>query len=283
MVAVRAEGGALQSRTKQAVRALLPQAVLNWREARYFGKYGEVEMHLVDLLCSPGEDAIDIGANCGGYVLFMQRHARRVIAFEPMPDFARLLRGKFSENVVVHPIALSDRAGAVKLYVPLIDGVKAGGCSTISSGASATYAAHDVIDARMDRLDDIYKGTVGFIKIDVEGHEQAVLEGAVATIRRCRPRMLVEIEERMSAGGVARAAAFFETLGYRGYFVHAGRLRDIERFSVSELQKRGDVPDMTAPLRGRSKLDNYIYNFIFLPPGEPDATVRRIRERLVRH
>jgi FkbM family methyltransferase len=283
MVAVEADGGVLQSKTKQAVRSLLPQAVLNWREARYFEKYGEVEMHLVDLLCRRDQDAIDIGANCGGYVLFMQRHARRVIAFEPMPDFARLLRGKFAKNVVVHSIALSDSAGEVKLYVPLIDGVKVGGCSTISSGASATYAAHDVIEARMDRLDDVYKGTVGFIKIDVEGHEQAVLEGAVATIRRCRPRMLVEIEERMSAGGVARAAAFFARLGYRGYYVHAARLRDIESFSAGELQQRSDVPDMTVPLRARSKLDNYIYNFLFLPPGEPDATVRRIRERLAGH
>ena len=50
----------------------------------------------------------------------------------------------------------------------------------------------------MDRLDNVYRGRAGFIKIDVEGHEQAVLDGAVETIRRCKPRMLVEIDDRLS-------------------------------------------------------------------------------------
>src|SRR5690348_1748796 len=88
------ESAALR-KTKQAVRALLPQGVLNWREARYYCKYGEIEMRLVDLLCRSGEDAIDVGANFGGYVHFMQHHARRVIAFEPVPEFVCVLRGKF--------------------------------------------------------------------------------------------------------------------------------------------------------------------------------------------
>jgi FkbM family methyltransferase len=282
MVAVVAESSR-RSRTREAVRALLPQAVQNWREARYFEKYGEVEMHLVDLLCRRDEDAIDVGANCGGYVHFMQRYARHVVAFEPMPEFATLLRAKFARNVTVEQIALSDRAGEVELHIPVIDGIRAGGCSTISSEASATYAVDDVIPARMDRLDDVYRGTVGFIKIDVEGHEQAVLDGAIGTIRRCLPRVLVEIEERMSPGGIARTTAFFAALGYHGYYVHAGKLHEIENFSIVDLQKRANIPMLTTPLRSRARVDDYIFNFIFLPPGEADATVRRICERLALH
>src|SRR5882757_8190370 len=164
---------------KQTLRAMLPQTILNWREANYFGKYGEVEMHLLEFLCRRDQDAIDVGANYGGYVHFMRRYARRVFAYEPIPEFAQLLRHKFPHDVVVDSIALTDRAGDVQLHMPVIDGVTVTGCSTISDVASAAYQAHRVTKVRMDRLDNVYNGVVGFIKIDVEGHEQAVLDGAV--------------------------------------------------------------------------------------------------------
>ena len=193
------------AKAKQTLRSLLPQAVLNWREARYFGKYGEVEMHLLEFLCRRDRDAIDVGANYGGYVHFMRRYARRVFAYEPMPEFARLLQLKFPRDVIVDSTALSDRVGEAQLYMPVIDGVMVTGCSTISADASAAYQAHRVTTVRMDRLDNVYSGTAGFIKIDVEGHEQAVLDGAIKTIGRCLPRILAEIDERLSPGGLDRA------------------------------------------------------------------------------
>ena len=85
----------------------------------------------------------------------------------------------------------------------------------------------------------LYEGDVGFIKIDVEGHEQAVLDGAVQTIRRCRPRMLVEIDERLSPGGLARAKAYFRDLDYRGYFVQAGHIEPMSLFSASRPAEPG--------------------------------------------
>jgi hypothetical protein len=97
--------------------------------------------------------------------------------------------------------------------------------------------AHRTVEVPMNRLDSIYAGDAGFIKIDVEGHQQAVLDGAVATIQRCRPRMLVEVEERLSPGGLARAKAYFEELGYCGYYVHHGRLNPIDQFSAAGAAK----------------------------------------------
>lgn len=265
---------------KQVVRSLLPRSLLNWREAQYYGRHGEVELHLLEFLCRREQDAIDVGANFGGYVHFMRRHARRVLAYEPMPDFVQLLREKFPRDVVVSSLALSDRPGTVDLRMPIIDGMLLSGCSTISPNAAATYPSHRTITIRMDRLDNVYDGKVGFIKIDVEGHEQAVLEGAVDTIRRCLPRLLVEVDEHLSPGGVARAKELLGGLGYRGYFVRAGRLERIERFSVFEMQRPSDSPDLKSSLRDRPKFDNYINNFIFLPPGEPDETAHGIGKRL---
>jgi FkbM family methyltransferase len=273
-------GSDLYREARQRVRSLFPQSVLNWREARFYGRYGEVELHLLEFLCRRDQDAIDVGANDGCYVHYLRRHARQVIAFEPMPSLARMLRRKFRRGVVVESMALSDTAGTVSLRMPVVDGVVVTGCSTVSSAASATYPAHRAIEVPMDRLDGVYGGEVGFIKIDVEGHEQAVLDGAIETIRRCRPRMLVEVDERLSPDGLARAKAYFRDLGYRGYYVEAGRLEPIERFSTERLQNPANLPDLTAPLQQRERFGRYIYNFIFLPPGEPTETLHRLTDRL---
>jgi FkbM family methyltransferase len=276
---VRAGGGVYRE-ARQALRSVCPQALLNWREARFYGRYGEVELHLLEFLCSRDKDAIDVGANDGSYVHYLRRHARKVIAFEPMPSLVDALRVKFRDGVDIRSVALSDRAGTVELHMPVVDGVTVTGCSTVSPTASATYPAHRAIEVPMATLDSVYDGEVGFIKIDVEGHEQAVLDGAVQTIRRCRPRMLVEIDERLAPGGLARAKDYFKDLDYRGYFVQAGHIEPINLFSPEQMQNPANLPDLTAPLQQRRRFGRYIYNFIFLPRDEPIETLRRLSKRL---
>jgi hypothetical protein len=46
------------------------------------------------------------------------------------------------------------------------------------------------------------------------------------------------------------------------------------------MQDQANLPDLTAPLTARQRFGRYIYNFIFLPPGEPQSTVWKISERL---
>lgn len=147
---------------KHAMRSLLPQSVLNWRERNYFSAYGEPEMHLVEFLCRRNEDAIDVGANYGGYVHFMRAHATRVFAFEPVPELAQLLQLKFRADVVVEQVALSDRSGDSQLSTPIVDGVAVNGCATLSTDArlTSTYAIHQDKEVRSDRLDNVYGGVV---------------------------------------------------------------------------------------------------------------------------
>jgi FkbM family methyltransferase len=267
---------------RHALRAICPKPILNWREARYYGRYGEIELHLLEFLCRRDRDAIDVGANDGSYVHYMRRCARHVVAYEPMPHLAAALRAKFPARVQVEAMALSDDHGTVELRMPLVDGIPIEGCSTISFDASATYAAYRSVEVPMARLDDVYKGDVGFIKIDVEGHEQAVLDGAVATIRRCMPRLLVGIYERLSPGGIERARSYFTEFGYRGFFIHNGNLKPMERFSVERMQRPDNLPKLTAPLPERERFGRYLYNFIFLPPDEPQQTLWKMSERLYR-
>lgn len=265
---------------RHVLRAICPKPILNWREARYYGRYGEVELHLLEFLCQRHRDAIDVGANDGSYVHYLRRYARRVVAYEPMPHLAAALRAKFPARVRIEAMALSDDTGSVELRMPLVDGILVEGCSTISFDASATYAGYRSVEVPMARLDDVYQGDVGFIKIDVEGHEQAVLDGAVETIRRCRPRLLIEIDERLSPGGIDRARSYFTELGYRGFFIHNGNLKPMERFSVERMQRPDNLPNLTAPLPERERFGRYLYNFIFLPADEPQETLWKMSERL---
>ena len=268
---------------RQVVRSLLPRAVLNWREAQYYGRHGEVELHLLEFLCRRDQDAIDVGANFGGYVHFMRRYARRVLAYEPMPDSSGCCRKNFRAMSSIDSIALSDRTGTAELRMPVIDGMTLSGCSTISPDAAATYPAHRTIEVRTDRLDNIYDDNAGFIKIDVEGHEQAVLDGAVDTIRRCLPRLLVELDEHLSPGGAwpTPRRSLMNSATAATSSMPAGSSAS-SSFPLSRCRSPPTLPDLKSTLRDRPRFDNYINNFIFLPPGEPDETPRRISERLAR-
>ncbi|MBV8393405.1 MAG: FkbM family methyltransferase [Alphaproteobacteria bacterium] len=278
-----ADVGSPYQEARRALRSFCPQPLLNWREARFYGRYGEVELHLLEFLCRRYADAIDVGANDGSYVHYMRRYAKHVIAYEPMPLLAASLRRKFpGNNVQVKEVALSDRKGSVGLRMPVVDGVVVSGCSTVSSDASATYPGYQGIDVPMNRLDNDYRGQCGFIKIDVEGHEQAVLDGALGTIARCRPRLLVEVDERLSPGGLVRARRYFDALNYRGFFVHEGKIETIDAFSIERMQDPAKLPDLTAPLQARRRFGQYLYNFIFLPAEEPGAILSQMSERLHR-
>jgi len=62
--------------------------------------------------------------------------------------------------------------------------------------------------------------------------------------------------------------------------VHRGQLKPIERFSVETMQDQSNLPDLTASLEARKRFGSYVYNFIFLPPDEPQSTAWRMSERL---
>lgn len=265
---------------KRTLKSMLPQPVLNWREMQYYEKYGEIELHVVDHLCRPSEDSIDIGAHDGCYVHFMKRHSRRVHAFEPIPWLAQNLHKKFSSGVIIKEIALSKEPGNTVLRLPVVNGKLVPGCSSISEQASSYYGQHQEIPVRMERLDDIYTGNVGFIKLDVEGHEEAVLEGAKQTILRCQPRMLVEIDERLAPNAVERISKFFKELNYRGFIIVDHQVIEAERYDRATMQRPEDLPDLTATLEVRPRFTRYIINFLFIPALEANDIISKIAARI---
>lgn len=264
---------------KSVVWTIFPAAVSLWLEELYYLKFGEAELALLPHLCDPDRDAIDVGANHGSYTLFMRKYARHVVAFEPNPRLADELVQKFEPDVTVCPDALSRTNGRAPLHIPVVDGQDIAGLGSLDPANVTRAAADREILVTTRALDDAFLGDVGFIKIDVEGHEGAVLEGAQTTIARCRPNALVELEERHTAHAIDNARNFFANLDYRGYFVRNGEILPIERFDPQTMQRRQEIENVD--IRGMSSpRANYTNNFLFLPSERSDEIVDRIAQAL---
>jgi FkbM family methyltransferase len=202
-------------------------------------------------LVDPQRAALDIGANKGVWAWLMARHTSVVHTFEPNPklfaELARNVRGRAK----VHDIAISNRSGEAELRIPR--GAK--GYSNQGGSLSATKVKADFIGypVRTRRLDDLELGPIGFIKIDVEGHELAVLEGGRETIAREHPKMVIEMEEKHTGRPIEDMIAAVEALGYRAHALVDGRL-----VAITEI-------DLAARHCHPARADDYIFNFVFLP------------------
>jgi FkbM family methyltransferase len=133
-------------------------------------------------LLGPGETAVDIGANIGYVSSLMAARVGpegRVLAFEPHPGLCQELRRNVSawegRQVEVYEAALSERAGKGSLCVPAAFEVNRG-LSRVAENAPGEAA----FPIELRRLDDVCGdgSPLSLVKIDVEGHELAVLKGA---------------------------------------------------------------------------------------------------------
>lgn len=254
-------------RLRRWALAQLPPALLDLKLTRYYLKYGEAELRLLPLLCHPLRDAIDIGANEGMYTHLMRKHARHVYAFEALPALAEKLEARRYRRVTLRCCALSDRPGTGTLYTPLYGDTAVQGLSSLQPGMPQLHPACATQAVRLVRLDDVYAGNVGCIKIDVEGHELAVLRGARQTIARTRPNLLIEAEENLAPGVLGEIDALLRPLGYAGYYLHRGRLRELGSFDAAVLQDPQRIAGFRPGLRRRDFPD-FVSNFIFSPAGE---------------
>lgn len=199
----------------------------------------EPELWLVPQLVDRTGSAVDIGANEGYWSLQLARYAKHVHAFEPNPICLAQLQRVLPEDVTLHAVALSDSSGTKKLrFDPDNTGI-----GTIETRNPLTdnkgIKQIETKDVTTTCLDDFALNDVALIKVDVEGHEEAVLRGAAATLERNRPTVICEIEERHNEGGLARIRALFAGLGYRECALDGGRLRTLKDIEAGGKRKLG--------------------------------------------
>lgn len=193
-----------------------------------YGEFCEHEVHLFKQICRPADLVIEVGANIGSHTLAIAKtvgNQGRVFAFEPQRIVFQTLCANMAinsiENVDCYQMAASQEAGV--LTVPDIRYDMEGNFGGVSlDGVKAGYKVQSVC------LDDILNiPRLRLIKIDVEGMETSVINGAKRLITQLRPALYVENDR------VEHSKALIEliqSLNYRLYW-HTPLLYNPDNFA----------------------------------------------------
>jgi len=165
--------------------------MLRDQHARYVNGRLTYQYHKLEAAmrwCRNFRVAVDVGAHVGLWSMHLVKSFRCVHAFEPVSEHRECFHANIPEfeslNLYngLHACALGDREGMVSIHT-----------APTSSGDSWVDGDGDI---PMVCLDSLCLQDVDFIKIDVEGYELQVVQGAVETIKRCRPCMVVEQKQK---------------------------------------------------------------------------------------
>ena len=150
----------------------------------------------------PGEVFADVGANVGAYSLRAASQGMIVHSFEPNPENVKVLERNCEINglsIDLHECALGSSEGIASLS---------------ANGAASRISDEGGLKVPVYTLDSFHIPRIDLLKVDVEGYELEVLQGALETLERCHPTMMVEMHHWV---GAEKEAAIFEILSGLGY------------------------------------------------------------------
>ena len=254
----------------KGLRYVLP-APAYWRVLAWRIGHFDLELRLLRYLCDGTKVSVDVGASTGSYTVHLLNHSRKCYAFEPRPEAVAYLMQRLvarpHPRLRVEAVALSDQFGEAQLRV-LVDDT--GRSSIERANPIEQLGVVEVLTVPTRRLDDYdAMEPVGCIKIDVEGHEDAVLRGARRILLRDYPSLIIEIEERHKRHSVSTVSGFLAELGYQGFFFRHDRLNPIQSFRAEEHQ---DIANIVNNINRENK---YVNNFLFFA-RESLAKVRHL-------
>ena len=210
--------------------------------------FAEREEKFLKRIINRGQVAIDIGANVGVYTLYLSKLVGKeghVYAFEPFKPTYKLLSKTIKynklKNVSCYNNALGEKETQISLEVPKLNNGRIDDQFAHIKSASGG----EINMVRLDRfIQENGISNVSFIKVDVEGYEYFVFEGARETIERFRPVILTEIDTRWTRRYNTSPQAVENLLSSFGYKEY--------------------VLDKTNLIRSSVSSSKY-YNFFFLP------------------
>jgi FkbM family methyltransferase len=243
------------------------RARIAWSLAR---RAGDLAPAVTEQLVGPGHVCLDIGASWGLFthqLAGMTGPGGAVHAFEPNPvnhrSLDRIRAGR--SNVTIHHCALSDTSGTAELRMPRRHGKDVHAMGSLSVPGAREDLFVNTVKVESRRLDDVLGdavASVNFVKCDVEGHEQAMLEGAPRLLE-ARPTVLIEIEQRHRDTPIQHTFDLFAEAGLEGYALGEGELIPIANFDV----ERDQVALMTPGELQPAPPPGYLNDFLFVSPG----------------
>lgn len=194
----------------------------------FFGSYEPELREIMRVVLPAGATAVDVGANAGWHTLLMARLVGprgRVLAVEPNPSVREYLRRNVALNrfgqVEIVGAALAETPGALNFVAPDADHAASASGYVVAGGPVPSDAVRveastlDILAAekKLDRLD--------LIKIDAEGFEWPILQGAQTVIERFRPYIIFEFDRASAAAGRDSGQFFAEFFQRRNYRLFA--------------------------------------------------------------
>lgn len=177
-----------------------------WRDGKATYQIHKLDACLARIPEDRRRVCLDIGGHVGLWSMWLARAFHQVHAFEPMARHTELFRCNVTaSNATLHELAL---------------GAEPGHCEVRSDGPSTgdAFITPGVGDVEIRTLDSFHFTEVDFIKIDVEGFERQVVEGARQTLLANRPLVCVEQKDKdiqNFGAGQPRALDFLIGLGMR--------------------------------------------------------------------
>ncbi len=200
----------------------------------------EKELSIISNFTDKNKEAVDVGVYRGVYTYKLSKEFKHVHAFEPNPliyPFLEKNLTKIVKNMTLKNLALSDSNGDVNLRIPSrsksifktnYEEIYKLGCATIHEGNKIDNKNN--FKVKKIKLDDLLEDkNISFVKIDVEGHEREVITGSKKIIKKNKPVLLVEIEERHNNFPILDTIEFIKNFGYNSYFVADGNVKDVKK------------------------------------------------------
>ena len=212
--------------------------------------------------------AVDVGAATGSYAWILNRVSRQVYAFEPgLVHSSYLNRVNFMSRIEVIEAAVGNCSKTVKFYTPGTN-VNALHSATVSADNPVTHVAGTMVrEVEQIDLNGFFEQrlqagrSIDLLKVDVEGYENAVFEGADKLLETHHPLIICEIEARHNP----RYAEVFDDLrqlGYACYFFRDGRFETLTGSDLSAIQLKSDLK-IRLGADYDSRQNRYINNFVF--------------------
>lgn len=160
---------------------------------------------------------LDVGAHIGNYSILLEPYFKKVVSFEPNPDTFQVLNFNCSKyrKIKCYQLALSNKKGwstfeKIELNV---------GKSHLNIQPTEKTSSSSV-KVECDTLDNLFPdlGQIGLIKIDVEGHEKSVLDGARVFLETNKPMILMELLSEQISNKQNECINLLIDVGYTEFF-----------------------------------------------------------------
>jgi FkbM family methyltransferase len=232
------------------------------RGAHKFKSDLDIELHFLLTFKFTGY-SIDVGANKGIYSIVFEQisNQHKHIIVEPNVEYISSLEKMFPNSLIL-PIAVGNSCGVRDLIIPSIEGSPVATRASLQHNVErnmTSISRKSIYCSTIDTIGELLGvDSISVIKIDVEGFEISVLEGAANVLKYSKPLLLVEIEIRHCVDSIKNAISLLSQYSYSGFFIDPLSL-SLQSISTFDGQRHQNLEYLYS-----RQLRHYINNFIFV-------------------